>query len=391
MNILYCIPHLYNAGGMERVLTQKVNWLAAHTDHQFTILTTERTPAGQADTYFDLDARVQVVPLNIDFDADYNKPLLFKWYAHMRRMRAYKRALTEYIRAQQIDLCISLCGKEIAFLRHLPCRTIAELHFAKNQRQQLLEANHAGVFWSILGRIRNRQLVRAVKPLERLVVLTEADKNDWIQAGCTNVTVIPNICSMYGRQLKVKVREKIVLAVGRLHEQKGFDMLLEAWKPIEKRYPEWTLRIVGEGPKRTELEAQIAHLQLRHVVLAGRGEDMYAEYAAASLFVLSSRYEGQPLALIEAMWNNLPCIAFDCPHGPAELLAEGRGWCVENGNIQALTQQIEYALSHQEDAQRCAFMGQLYVINTYSELEIMPKWIEVIERKKLKVERGRYD
>ena len=162
MNILYCIPMLYNSGGMERVLTQKVNWLAAHTPHTFTILTTEPTPDGMQDTYFALDEKIKVVPLNIDFNADYDKPLLSKWCGHMRRMRTYKRALTHYIKEHQIDLCISLCGKEIAFLRTLPCRTVAELHFAMNQRQQLLEANHKNPIWSFLGRIRTWQLVQAV-------------------------------------------------------------------------------------------------------------------------------------------------------------------------------------------------------------------------------------
>lgn len=99
MRILYCIPHLYNSGGMERVLTQKVNWLAAHTDYEITIVTTELTPVGQFDVYFELDERVRVEALGIDFNADYHKPLLSKYIGHARRMRVYKRALTEYIRS----------------------------------------------------------------------------------------------------------------------------------------------------------------------------------------------------------------------------------------------------------------------------------------------------
>ena len=303
MRILYCIPHLYNAGGMERVLTQKINWLVEHTPHEITIMTTERVPQGQKTTYFPLDKRVKIVELGIDFNADYTKPLFAKWFGHMRRMRAYKKALTAYVLREKIDLCISLGGKEISFLRHLPCRTIAEMHFAKDQRQQLLVANHKGALWSLLGRIRTWQLIRAVRPLERLVVLTEADKNDWLQAGCTNVTVIPNPCSLDGLNLPISSKKsKTVLAVGRLHEQKGFDFLLRAWKPIEEHHPEWTLRIVGEGPQRPALEQQIRELGLQHVVLAGKTEDVINEYTSASLFVLSSRYEGLPLALIEAMW-----------------------------------------------------------------------------------------
>lgn len=380
MKILYCIPHLYNSGGMERVLTQKVNWLAANTRHHITILTTESTPQGMRDAYFALNDRVEVVSLDINFDADYRKPLVSKWFGHMRRMRQYQRALSRYIRANAIDICISLCGKEIAFLHRLPCRTIAELHFPKDQRRQLLMANHKGHFWSLLGHVRTRQLVRAVKPLECLVVLTENDKVNWQKVGCSNVVCIPNPCSLEGQKLPIPSRKKIVLAVGRLHEQKGFDLLLNAWKQVEKQLPEWTLRIVGEGPRRKELEAQIASLGLQQVCLAGRKEDIAAEYAEASCFVLSSRYEGLPLALIEAMWCGVPSVAFDCPHGPAELLSGERGWLVANGDIPALAQQLEYVVTHPEEAEQRAKKAQAYVRTTYSEKTIMPMWQQLIER-----------
>ena len=381
MNILYCIPHLYNSGGMERVLTQKVNWLATHTNHHITILTTESTPQGMNDTYFALNERIRVAALNVNFDADYRKPLLSKWFGHMRRMRQYKRALTTYIRANDIDLCISMCGKEIAFLHRLPCRAIAELHFPKDQRRQLLQANHNGAFWSLLGHIRTRQLVRAVRPLERLVVLTENDKADWLKAGCENVICIPNPCSLEGQDLPLSpVRKKTVLAVGRLHEQKGYDMLLKAWKTVEQQHPDWTLRIVGEGDKRLVLEAQIDEEKLHHVCLAGRMENVAKEYMEASCFVLSSRYEGLPLALIEAMWCGLPCVAFDCPHGPAELLADERGWLVPNGDITALANSLEYVLSHPIEASKRAQAAKISARATYSEENIMPMWQQLIEQ-----------
>ena len=380
MNLLYCIPHLYKSGGMERVLTQKVNWLAAHTDYTITIVTTEPTPTGMSDIYFPLDKRVKVVALNVDFNADYHKCLFPKWLGHTRRMRLYRQKLMDYILREKIDLCISLCGKEIAFLNQLPCRTIAESHFAKEQRTQLLMANHSGWFWALLGRVRTWQLVQSVKPLERLVVLTDADKAAWEKAGCTNVIVIPNPCAINSRKSKVESRKtKTVLAVGRLHEQKGFDLLLQAWKPIEKTYSDWSLRIVGEGPKRAELEAQIESQGLKRVVLAGATNNVLDEYEAASIFVLSSRYEGLPLALIEAMWSGLPCIAFDCPQGPAELLAENRGWLVPEGDIAELTAQIAYALSHPEEALKRAQKAQIFAQTTYSEAAIMPQWVQLIE------------
>ena len=393
MRIVYCIPHLYNSGGMERVLTQKVNWLAAHTDYEITIITTELVPEGQNEVYFPLDERVRVEAFGIDFNADYHKPLLSKYIGHARRLRAYKRALINYIRANEIDLCISLGGKEVAFISTLPCRTIVEFHFAKDHRQQLLDANHTGWFWHVLGCIRTWQLVRDVRAVEHIIVLTESDKQDWQQAGCANVRCIPNPCAMkYGvqsseyRVLSTEYRIqsiKTLLAVGRLHEQKGFDMLLEAWNNVQRDNvqctKDWTLRIVGEGPQRAALEQQIKDLHLSNVVLAGRVENMVEEYAASSLFVLSSRYEGLPLALIEAMWCGVPCVSFACPHGPAELLRGDRGWLVPAMDVAGLAKQVAYAMSHSEEAMERALRAQEYAYEKYSEANIMPQWVRLIE------------
>ncbi len=178
----------------------------------------------------------------------------------------------------------------------------------------------------------------------------------------------------------MKSKKNVLLAVGRLHEQKGFDLLLQAWKPIEENHPEWALRIVGEGPKREELETLVKTLKLKRVALLGRTNEVINEYAQASLFVLSSRYEGLPLALIEAMWCGTPSIAFDCPNGPATLLDNDRGWLVANGNISALSKQIEYVITHPDEAAERAQKAQTYAQQTYSEKQIMPQWIQVIER-----------
>lgn len=372
MNIVYCIPHLYNAGGMERVLTQKVNWLAAHTPHMLTVVTTEKTPADQPSVRFALDSRVKVVPLSIGFDEDYRKPLPLKWIGHMRRMRAYRQVLTRYIRLHHVDLCISMGGKEIAFLRHLPCRTIAELHFVMEHRQLRIEALHGGRLWKQIGRIRTLQLVRAVRPLERLVVLTEADRQQWMKAGCTNVVCIPNPCSLDGEKTPISTKkEKRVLAVGRLHREKGFDLLLQAWGRIEKAIPDYRLWIIGEGPQRDDLGHLIERMGLHHVVLSGTTTEIAKEYAKASCFVLSSRYEGFSLALSEAMWSGLPCVAFDCPYGPRELIGDTRGWLVKAGDVEELAQQIVYVTAHPEEAAERAHAAQAFARAQYGEEHVM--------------------
>lgn len=117
---------------------------------------------------------------------------------------------------------------------------------------------------------------------------------------------------------------KVVLAVGRLSEQKHFDVLIDVFGRLVGRFPRWSLRIVGEGPLRGALERQIDEIGLSgRAELPGQTASIEREFAAADVFALTSRYEGFPNALLEAMVAGLPCVTFDCPSGPREMSRDG--------------------------------------------------------------------
>lgn len=140
--------------------------------------------------------------------------------------------------------------------------------------------------------------------------------------------------------------QPVVLAVGRHVAQKGFDLLLRAWGDVVQRVPDARLRIVGDGPLRAENEALAARLGV-----AGSTEWLPATpnverlYREAAVFVLSSRYEGLPLALLEAQALGVPAVAFDCPTGPAEVLSAETGRLVPPGDTTALANGLVELLS----------------------------------------------
>lgn len=138
----------------------------------------------------------------------------------------------------------------------------------------------------------------------------------------------------------------VVLAVGRLTKQKDFPTLMRAFAQVRRTRPA-RLLILGEGPDRPALEALTKQLGLiDDVTMPGFVENPYAYMSQASLYVLSSRWEGLPTVLIEALYCNLPIIATDCPSGPREILADGRyGSLVPVGDVTALTQAIEAGLA----------------------------------------------
>jgi glycosyltransferase involved in cell wall biosynthesis len=178
-----------------------------------------------------------------------------------------------------------------------------------------------------LGR-RSRRLARelAARYFERVVVLSERDRVRWHvrTKPAQPVEVIANPLPFELSEPDCQPRPKTVLAVGRLTEAKGFDILLRAWKQVVAAAPGWKLRIVGEGECRAELEQLGARLGLQDSVsLPGATSQIAAHYCDAGIFCLSSRYEGFGMVLIEAMAFGLPVVSTDCETGPREILRDG--------------------------------------------------------------------
>jgi glycosyltransferase involved in cell wall biosynthesis len=176
--------------------------------------------------------------------------------------------------------------------------------------------------------------------LEAYSTLTERDAEAFRQhlgSGEANVVCIPNgIPGVEGPRSSNSSR--IVLAAGRLTRQKGFDRLIPAWAQVQAKHPDWELRIFGSGKLRPELEALIAKHGVGETArLMGYTDRLPEEMAKAAFYVMSSRFEGFPMVLLEAMATGLPVVSFDCPNGPADLVTRGKdGFVVPNGKVKSL-------------------------------------------------------
>ena len=167
------------------------------------------------------------------------------------------------------------------------------------------------------------------------------------------IAIIPNPIQSPTCSPAKKLGTKIV-AVGRLHRQKGFDVLIEAFAQIAEQHPQWSLDIFGEGPERQRLETLLRDRRLsERVILRGVVTNIAAQLASADLFVLPSRYEGFPNALVEAMSCGCPVIATDCPSGPAEIIRPKHdGLLVPPEDSQSLAASIDWLIQNEGERRR---------------------------------------
>jgi glycosyltransferase involved in cell wall biosynthesis len=200
------------------------------------------------------------------------------------------------------------------------------------------------------------------------------------------VHVIPNPVPIPSRRHGASAPPTII-AAGRLVRQKGFDLLIEAVAGLDRGVLKgWRVEIVGDGPERRALQDQIQHLGLREwVTLAGQVSDLERRFSSASMFVLSSRFEGFPNALTEAMSWGVPIVAFDCPTGPRELIHDGvNGRLIAPTDVGALRAAIAELARSPDERLRLGVEARRS-LGRFEPNEIADAWDQLFEEVTLRV------
>lgn len=375
MKIVYVVGGLLAPNGMSSVLSAKINYLAEHTNYELYMILTEK--AGQ-EWYYHINPKVQWVNFDINFDGLDTMPFYKKFFYYKLKLHKYKKLFTQYLMQLRPDITISTVRRDINFINDIPdgSKKIGEIHFNRINYREFEIKWLPGFVNRYVTRQWVRSLIKQLKRLDRFVVLSEEDYHNWPELN--NKMVIPNSLS-YFPNFHSTCENKQVIAVGRYTKQKGFDLLLHAWKIVYEEHPDWHLNIYGSGDRQVyeHLAEQLGISSVVHCHPAVN--NIYEKYRDSSIFALSSRYEGFGLVLAEAMSVGVPAVSFACPCGPSDIIKDGEdGILVEKGNIRKFANAICYLIEHSEIRKAYGNKSALNV-QRFNQKTIMGQWITLFD------------
>ncbi len=344
MKIVYYLPSLYISGGLERIITFKANYFAEHLkDSEVYIITSEQN---NNEPYFKVSPQIKLIDINVLIDTPINQNKLLKLLKYPFKYLLFKSRFKRIIKEINPDILISTLRRELNFISSIDKKIvkIGEFHISRfSYHSYSIKTTSL-----IVGYIKSyfeKRFIRNINSLDSLVLLTEEEKTFWPEIN--NIEVIHNPLTI-NPVTKSDCNNKKVIAVGRYAHQKGFDMLIEAWKIVADLHPEWVLTIYGEGDDET-LKRLIDKYNLHNsCLLKPATQEIVNKYCESSIFILSSRYEGFGLVITEAMACGVPPIAFDCPCGPKDIINNFKdGILVKSEDINELADKICFLIENE--------------------------------------------
>lgn len=375
MKITYIYTALVTKGGADRVITNKANWLA---EHGYDVMIVTDTQMGRAPVY-PLSDKVKLHDLAIDFSLEYGHSLLVRAWWYFKLMRKYRMKLTELLVNRKSDVVITTLGRDLDFITQIKDGSvkIGESHIARYFSRNFHLLEQKGGINKIIAKIWRHKQERDVSRLDALVLLTKEDANSW--EGVTKTFVIPNPTPFYPKESSTCESHKAI-CVGRLNEQKGYEYLIDAWAIVSKRYPDWILNAYGSGEIKEDLQSRIDERGISEKLILNEPTSQIIEkYLESSLYIMSSRYEGFPMVLLEAMSCGLPCVSFNCPNGAKDLIENGKnGFLVDYLNVNELAEAI-CLLIDKESLRRQFGQKAKEDVQKYLPDYIMMLWVDLFE------------
>ena len=366
--ILYVVDTFTILGGIERVLGDKLNWLA---QHGFRIALMTVNQGGHA-VAFPLCEDIDICHADILFHRKYQYPLWRRALKERSMQRNFRKALEQKIGAYSPDVIVltrtayvktvlRVCGDiPVVFESHNSC-----LYY---QFEQL----------GMVERLRYLYRYHQMKSVAAVVSLTKGDAAVW-RRWTPNVVTIPNVVNLNTTGCYSDCSAKSVIFIGRYSRQKDIHSLMKIWQMVHRRHPDWTLNLFGDyGDQRDQLMPDLTKMGAG-VVIHEPTQAIGVQYLQNSMLLLTSLYEPFGLVMPEAMSYGLPVVAFDCPYGPAVIINDGvDGFLIKDRNVEDFADKV-CRLIDDEPLRRTMGQAGIKSAQRFAADEIMPRWKNLLE------------
>ncbi|SCP96230.1 Glycosyltransferase involved in cell wall bisynthesis [Anaerobium acetethylicum] len=354
MKICFFSGNITRTGGTERVSLLIANELASR-GYDISILSYEN---GEKAT-FEKEKEINLYSLHME---NAKGKIKRKVFPYIRLLKFLKKEKPDVL----IDIDVLLCLYSLPLKLFCKVKMIAWEHFNFSSNNGVKN--------------RDRARVLAAKYADKIIVLTKADLEEYKK----NLKIKHSIDYIYnptvGDSAKVNfdLRENVVIASGRLAYQKNFLELLEIWNEIEANHSDWKLIICGSGEEEAELKGYVNKQQLKNVVFAGFVKNIENYYNKSKIMVMTSRFEGFPMVLLEGQKAGLPIISYDCFTGPSEIVIDGNdGFLIEQGDKETFVRKLDELMSN--EVELTSFSENAYQDSRRFNIDkIVDKWEEIL-------------
>lgn len=363
MRILYITDALAVWGGIERVLSDKMNHLVREYGCEVYVVTADQ---GEHAIPFPLDERIHVKDLKIRFHQQYQYSGFKRVLKYRELEQLFRNRLKSYITEIKPDVisCIRDGYASAVLSMKISIPVIFESHAM--YRDVVFENS------TLLHRVITYWKRRKLWKLNQLVALTQGDADDW-KLVCKDVCVIPNVVHLNESGNYSQCNSKKAIFAGRFDVQKDFGTMLKVWALVQQHHFDWVLNVYGNGELKQKFEKLVTERKM-NIEIHPAVPDIMDRYKESSMLLMSSLYEPFGLVLVEAMSCGLPVVAFDCPYGPADIIHDGKdGFLVEDRNIEAFAERVCQLMENDDLRQQ---MGKAAILSAqrYNAETIMPQW-----------------
>lgn len=315
------VDTMNKSGGRERVIANLINrWV---DDYEIVLITKD-----EGISFYQIAENVTTISLKLCMNYEMNRARIARIIAIIQNIRKSVKVLKKVLKTLTYDyLYVSTPQNAFEAYKAMKC-----------PERKLVISEHAYVnaFNKPYMLMKHYIYPKAYC----ISVPNSSDTEEYMKWKC-NAVYIPHLVTFMAEE-KNELKNRIAISIGRLTDDKQQDKLIDIWSNVGREFG-WELWIVGDGENKEQLQKQIDKLECKDVVkLLPARKDIQNVYKQASLFVFTSRWEGFGMVLLEAMSFGIPCISFDCPSGPRDIIKDGvNGILVENGDVNAFQEKLK--------------------------------------------------